>query len=395
MRFTRINISANYEEIAVPSLTLWKGAAVRTNDYRLFDRLISEQFRVGGTEFSIHTYLGPKPSGETGDFTLPNTALDAVDSGQSNVLEIQDVLNMEIRDRAYDQDVIALKGHYAVSDTEFDLRQFGLFLSNETIFITFHLNDMVNSIGRTLMSGDVIEIQHRRDDLALGDFVLAKYYVVQEGARPAEGYGPSWWPHMWRVKCDPITDSQEYRDILQKPATDLNGDPIPNPNGTGELTLADILSTYNREIDINDRIVAQATKEVPFRNLQGQQFYVLEGQLDQAVSILATDGIPPNQSKPVASAMSFPAGAPAETWILRIDYSPPQLFKRAQLENNTGAVWKRYEIDYRTSWTPSTAALASFINNADTNTTLTDGTVVPQRQDLRTVLRAKLDPDII
>ena len=122
---------------------------------------------------------------------------------------------------------------------------------------------------------------------------------------------------------------------------------------------------------------------------------MLEGQLDQAVSILATDGIPPNQSKPVASAMSFPAGAPAETWILRIDYSPPQLFKRAQLENNTGAVWKRYEIDYRTSWTPSTAALASFINNADTNTTLTDGTVVPQRQDLRTVLRAKLDPDII
>ena len=379
----------------MPPLTLWKGASVRTNDYKLFDRLISEEYRVGGTEFLVHKYLGPKPSNASGDFTLPNTALDSLNSGTTNVLEIQDVLNMEIRDRAYDQDVVALKGHYAISDTEFDLRQFGLFLSNETIFITFHLNDMVNSVGRTLMSGDVIEISHRRDDLALGDFVLPKYYVVQEGARPAEGYSPTWWPHIWRVKCDPITDSQEYRDILQKPATDLNGDPIPNPNGTTPLTLADILSTYNREIAINDQIVAQATIEVPFRNLQGQQFYVLEGQLNQPVSILATDGIPPNQSNPVQTAISFPAGAPAGTWVLRVDYSPPQLFQRLQLADNSGAVWSRHEINYRTSWTPSTAALASFINNSNTTSTLSDGTVVQQQQDLRTVLKAKLDPDII
>jgi len=377
----------------VPPLTLWKGAAVRTNDYKLFDRLIGEQYRVGGTEFSIHKYLGPKPSGTTGDFTLPNTALDAANSGQNNVLEIQDVLNMEIRDRAYDQDVIALKGHYQISDTEFDLRQFGLFLSNETIFITFHLNDMVLSIGRTLMSGDVIEISHRRDDLALGDFVIPKYYVVQEGARPAEGYSPTWWPHIWRVKCDPITDSQEYRDILQKPAQDLNGDPVPNPNGTGTLTVADMVSVYNREIEINDRIVAQATAEVPFRNLQAQQFYVLDSNVP--VTILANDGIPPNQSKPVQTGIAFPPGAPAGTWILRVDYSPPQLYERVQLANNSGAVWTRYEIDYRTSWTPSTSVLAEFINNATATSTLSNGVVVPQRQDLRTVLKAKLDPDII
>ena len=271
MLLAKINTSDAIWELAVPPLTLWKGAAVRTNDYKLFDRLISEEYRIGGTEFLVHKYLGPKPTGDNGDFTLPNTALDALNGGQDNLLQIQDVLNMEIRDRAYDQDVIALKGHYQISDTEFDLRQFGLFLSNETIFITFHLNDMVNSIGRTLMSGDVIEISHRRDDLALGDFVIPKYYVVQEGARPAEGYSPTWWPHMWRVKCDPITDSQEYRDILQKPAQDLNGDPVPNPNGTGTLTVADMVSVYNREIEINDRIVAQATVEVPFRNLQAQQ----------------------------------------------------------------------------------------------------------------------------
>ena len=159
--------------------------------------------------------------------------------------------------------------------------------------------------------------------------------------------------------------------------------------------MADMLSTYNREIAINDKIVAQATVEVPFRNLQGQQFYVLEGQLNQPVSILSTNGIPPNQSNPVLTAVSFPPGAPAGTWVLRADYSPPQLFQRVQLANNTGAVWTRHEIDYRTSWTPSTAALASFINNGNATSTLSTGTVIPVQQDLRTVFRAKLDPDII
>jgi hypothetical protein len=378
----------------MPPLTLWKGPAVRTNDYKLIDRLIGERYRIMGTEFYVHKYLGPSPSGTTGDFTQPNTALDALNSDQNNVLQISDVLNMEIRNRTYDNDVISLKGHYSVTDTEFDLRQFGLFLNNSTIFITFHLNDMVNGVGRTLMSGDVLEIPHRRDDYALGDFSLSKFYVVQEGARPAEGYSPTWWPHLWRVKCDPMTDSQEYRDILQKPATDLNGDPIPNPNGTGTITLADMLSTYNRELQITDQIYAQAVQEVPFRNLQGQQFYVLAGDLNKPVSILASDGIPPNQSKPVTTAVTFPAGAPAGTWVLRVDYSPPMLYQRVELPD-TSRIWRLHEIDYRTSWTPSTDALASYINNVTATTTLQDGSTVPQRQNLRDVVKAKLDPDII
>ena len=385
----------------MPPLSLWKGAAVRTNDYKLLDRLIGEQYRIGGTEFFVHKYLGVLPNGVTGDATQPNTDL-AVTNGGNPLLQIQDVLNLENRNRKYDQDVFSLKGHYAVSDTEFDLRQFGLFLSNETIFVTFHINDMVSSIGRTLMSGDVLEIAHRRDDLALGDFSIAKYYVVQEGARPAEGYSPTWWPHLWRVKCDPITDSQEYADILGKPATDLNGDPIANPNGTGPLSLADMLSTYNTEIAINDAILLQAEAEVPFRILQNQQFYVTQDYLTNDVNkerdptwILTANGIPPNGSKPVASAVSFPTGATVGTYILRVDYNPPQLFARELVPGTDTAVWKRYSINYRKSWTTSNDALASFINNGAATSTLQDKSVIKVQQDLRQVLKAKLDPDII
>lgn len=380
---------ASFKGIKMAPLTLWKGVNVKTNDYRFFDRTISEFYRVGGTEFWIHKYLGPKPQPATGDATQ-----SVQTDGSIPELTIQDVLNMEIRDRSYDPDVYSLKGHYQVSDTEFDLRQFGLFLSNDTIFVTFHLNDMVNSIGRTLMSGDVIEVLHRRDDLAIGvDGSIAKFYVVQEGARPAEGYSPTWWAHMWRVKCTPMTDSQEFEDILNKPALDINGDPQYKPNGTIQ-TNKDQTSTYETEIQISDAIVEQATNEVPFRNILGGQFYVLAGDLNDPVTVWAGDGIPPNNSKPVESGVTFPINPLVGDYFLRTDYVPNMLFKREAGPVTGSGKWIRTEINWRESWTPANRVLATFINN-DTTTTLQDGTTMPEQQDLRLALKAKLDPDII
>lgn len=373
----------------MPPLTMWKGVNVKTNDYKFFDRQVSEMFRIGGTEFWIHKYLGPKEQPATGDATQPEIKDD-------DVMAIQDMLNMEIRDRKYDQDVYSLKGHYQVSDTEFDLRQFGLFLSNDTIFITFHLNDMVNSIGRTLMSGDVIEILHRRDDLVMGQegYGISKYYVIQEGTRPAEGYSPTWWAHMWRVKCSPMTDSQEFNDILNKPALDINGDPIKKPNGK-PTSIKDLLSTYEEEIAISDAIVAQAEAEVPFRNLQGQQLYVLAGDIDGPVTIWAGDGIPPNNSKPVESGITFPINPLVGDYFLRTDYTPNMLFRRDAGTVKGAGKWIRCEINWRAPWQPANRILTSFINNKDTETTLQDGSVIPEQQDIRKVIKAKLDPDII
>lgn len=367
----------------MPPLTLWKGVNVKTNDYKFIDKIVGEYYRVSGTEIWVHKYLGPA--------TVPGAAASAT----APELQIQDVLNMEIRDRKYDPDVYSLKGHYTVSDTEFDLRQFGLFLSNDTVFITFHLNDMVNSIGRTLMSGDVVEVLHRRDDLVLGsDVSISKYYVIQEGTRPAEGWSPTWWNHMWRVKCTPITDSQEYKDILNLPATDINGDPVPNANGSGTITLSDLISTYNTEISLNNAVVAAATAEVPFRNLQTAQFYMLPCEANERPSILVSDGIPPNESKPVPSGTSFPNNALIGDYFLRVDYSPAMLFKRELGKITGSAIWVRTEINWRTSWTPANTLLTSFINNTN-QTTLQDGSVIAEQQDIRLALKAKLDPDIV
>jgi hypothetical protein len=372
----------------MPPLSLWKGVAVKTNDYKLIDRIVAEQYRVGGTEFYVHKYIGVYDQGTTGG---PSVNLDQ--TGQADpTMTIEDVLNMENRNRKYDQDVYSMRGHYQVSDTEFDLRQFGLFLTNETIFITFHLNNMVDQIGRKLMSGDVIEILHQRDDLVMGSpAAISKYYVVQEGTRPAEGYSPTWWPHLWRVKCDPITDSQEYKDILNKPILDASGDPVADPNGCGgDLTLESILSTRNDELKINDAIVAQAETEVPFRYFQAQHFYVLPNENPNFMGqdIWTGDGIPPNGSKPVNSGATWPAQPLVGDYFLRTDYNPPQLFKR---ETNK---WIRVQTAWRNPWLPANQTLVSFINNTNTST-FADGSTAPEQQNLRTAVKPKLDPDII
>jgi hypothetical protein len=301
---------------------------------------------------------------------------------------------MENRDRKYEPDVYSLKGHYSISDTEFNLSQFGLFLSNDTIFVTFHLNDMVNSIGRTLMSCDVIEVLHRRDDLVVDqEDGISKFYVVDEGARPAEGYSPTWWPHMWRIKCQPITDSQEFNDILNKPAKDVNGDIVTDKNGK-PTTLKDLISTYNQEMAITNAIVEAATNEVPFWGVLSSHLYVLSGDLDKPATIWSGDGIPPNHSKPVNSGRAFPDNPLVGDYFLRTDYMPAMLFRR-----DAGAVvgtgkWIRTEINYRESWYPANRLLTTFINNT-AQATMSDKTVRPEQQNLRTAVTSKLDPDII
>ena len=371
----------------MPPLTLWKGVAVRTNDYKFIDRMVGEQYRIGGTEFYIHKMIGVNDQGAADPLTVNLDQTNASDP----TLTIQDVLNMENRDRKYDPDIYSLKGHYQLSDTEFDLRQFGLFLSNDTIFITFHLNNMVDLLGRRLNSGDVIEILHQRDDLVAGaPAAISKFYVVQEGTRPAEGYSPTWWPHIWRVKCNPITDSQEFRDILQQPLLDASGDPVPKNDGSGNnTTLQDVLSTRPSELAISDAIVAAAQAEVPFRYFQGQHFHVLPTQTPGvSVDIWIGDGIPPNGSNPVDSGTTWPATPLIGDYFLRTDYSPPQLFQRE------AGKWTRIQVAYRNPWQPANQTLVSFINNTKI-TTLADGSQVPEQQNLRTAIKPKLDPDII
>ena len=393
----------------MPRLSLWKDGA-HTNDFKFFDRRISEMFTVGGTGINVHKYLGIIDQGSSTDASQPQAT-------QDDPLAIQDFLFLENRDRKYDQDVYTMRGIYNVADTDFDLSQFGLFLQNDTLFITFHLQDMDRILGRRLMAGDVLELPHLKDYNALDtslDVALKRYYVVQEGTRPTEGYSPTWWPHLWRVKCTPLVDSQEYNDILNKIQVDEDGD------STG-ATLRDLLSTYQKELEVTNKVVEQAEAEVPESGYDTSKYYVVPtdelgrpqepkghnadetGTASDSTTVdssstrisptsvqaydgyLVGDGLAPN-GHPITMGTTFPTSALEGDYILRLDFLPNRLFRYS------GTRWVKVEDDVRSKLTPGTGNTLrdGFINNSNT-TTRDDNTTMDQRQALSSALEAKED----
>lgn len=245
----------------MPRISLWKEN--HGNDYKFFDNRIREMFTAGGVGIYIHKLLGLDPnSGKQGDATQPTY----INQSEQN---IQDLLFLENRDRKYESDIYNLRGHYTLTDNDFNLSQFGMFLNNDTLFITFHINDMIERIGRKLIPGDVLEMPNMKDYWPLGDEVptsLRKFYVVNEILRAAEGYSQTWWPHLYRVKVMPMVDSQEFKDILNQSATD---------DGSSDLSLRDLMSPYLKNLAVNDALIAQAESDVPLSGYDTTKLFVL------------------------------------------------------------------------------------------------------------------------
>lgn len=434
----------------MPRLSLYRPN--RTRDYQFLDRTISEMYTVGGLDIFVHKYMGPQPGGQ--DSALSGNG-DATQPIYENldVLNIQDLLLLENRDRIYDPDIYVMRGVYRVQDVDFDLTQFGLFLNTDTLFITFHYNDMIDTFGRKLMVGDVLEVPNLKDYNPLNSalpLALPRYYVVQDAAFAAEGFSVTWQPHLWRVKASPLTNAQEYRDILDKPfVAEYIWDPgdfypqgsivnygdvyyraIQNVPAGIEITntaywmeyepptISDMQSTRPKDTEINDAILAQANVEVPASGYDVKDFYIVptleNGQPANPTSLttidgdtvdgtqggmnitpradgytagyLTGDGIPPN-GLPVTPGVSFPVNPVVGDYCLRLDYKPNRLFRY------DGVRWVKIEEKVRTQLDngPTNQTLrSSFVNNTFTTNT-TDMGAIPQRQGLSEALRPKAD----
>jgi len=459
----------------VPRLSLWKDGA-HTNDYKYLDRNISEMFTVGGTGILVHKYLGTNEqnttkttnaSQATAGTTLAFASTSDIDLGMfvtanavttgttvtaktantitlsanttsaisanttvkfytdaakpsyinQSASNIQDLLFLENRDRKYDVDVYSMRGIYQVQDVTFDLSQFGMFLQTGTLFMVFHINDMVATLGRKLMAGDVIELMHLKDYYPLDDSLpvaLKRYYVISDCNNAAEGYSATWWPHLWRVKINPLTDSQEYKDILNqiKVDQDINGN-------TGNVTLGSVTSILNKYIEINDAIIREAETNVPFSGYDIDHIYIKptdpmggpgdpDGVTADNVTVtsdtgiidadggtmspdatvqgyLTGDGKTPN-GLPVTSGIAFPSNPLVGDYALRTDYLPNRLFRW------DGRRWVKIEDNVRTTLTPGSSSQtlrSGFINN--TNTYNNNTGEVTERQSLSQALRPKAD----
>lgn len=357
-------------------LSLWKDGR-HSNDYRFFDRRISEIFTISGTGVNVHKYLGPIAQTDSTDLTQP------ANQNQSE-LNIQDLLFLENRDRKYDTSVYTMRGIYQVTDNAFDLTQFGLFLQTGTLFMVFHINDMIATMGRKIMNGDVLELQHLIDYETLDSSLpaaLKRYFVVTDCTRAAEGYTPTWWPHLWRCKINPLVDSQEYRDILDKITI----------NDQSNTPIGSILSNYQRYVQINDAIVGQSEQDLPESGYDTEPLYHLssdEFSPDLAVKgWLTGNGLPPNGAAST-SGTSFPANPNEGDYCLRLDYMPNRLFRY------DGRRWTKIEDDVRTSVTSNSVNNLTQRNRFITNNgTYTDirGNSQPSKQNLNDVLKPKPD----
>lgn len=288
----------------MPRLSLYRPN--KQNDYRFIDRTVAEQLTVGGTDLYVHKYLGPNAQTPSTDYTQP----------QYDVLSptnIQDLLFLENRDRIYDTNVYRLRGQYNVANLDFDLSQFGLFLNNDIIFIVVHYNDMIDIMGRKLMVGDVIELPHLLDYNPLNEtikYALKRFYQVTDANYASEGFSQTWYPHLWRIKCEPLVNSQEFSQILQEPADKDNylgrwdpektyppgyvisygdknyisiatvpsGVAPPNPDFWQEQTgdsLAAIMSTCKKNIEINNAALEEARRLVPLSGYDVQPLYIV------------------------------------------------------------------------------------------------------------------------
>ncbi len=300
----------------MPRLSLYKPE--KGADYKFIDRQISEMFQIGGTDVYLHKYLGPRN---------PDDADATADQPQYDVVKetnIQDLLFLENRDRKYSSDIYRIRGVYNVQDIDFNLSQFALFIENDTIFMTVHINDFVKNIGRKPVAGDVVELPHLRDEHALNDhdIALPRFFVISDVARAAEGFSKTWYPHLYRLKLSKFNDQQQFSDILVKPAdSDVNfkgefsstttykvGDVVRYEGSlyqvtaetTGNLptdtdyfstytgpSLQEVLSTKSKELEINDAVLAQAESDSPLSGYQTEQFYTLAVD-DQGKPLLKT-----------------------------------------------------------------------------------------------------------
>ena len=203
-------------------------------------------------------------------------------------------------------------------------------------------------------------------------------------------------------------DSQEYKDILDLPAEE------DNPGGN---TLRDLLSTYEREMQINNAVVAQAEVDAAKSGYDTKHFYSLQTDENGEVELVTTDtntldastaneladrvmqtpdregyqgyllgdGIPGN-GEAFGHGITFPSGSIEGDYFLRTDFMPNRLFR------NDGQRWVKQEDSVRMTLTNTNTRShqkGTFVNNS--NTDEIGGETVQERQSLSKALRPKAD----
>jgi hypothetical protein len=189
------------------------------------------------------------------------------------------------------------------------------------------------------------------------------------------------------------------------------------PAGEGsDQTVGDILSTYEKDMQINSAIIGQAETDARLSGYDTSHFYTLQvdengnpelvtvdsTDIDASSTILSDrvsmsperagycgyllgDGLPPN-GEYFGLGLQFPAESAEGDFFLRTDFMPNRLFR------NDGGRWIKIEDNVRHTLTNTDTRAtqkATFVNNTNVNNI--GGDDVAERQSLSKALRPKAD----
>jgi hypothetical protein len=196
------------------------------------------------------------------------------------------------------------------------------------------------------MVGDVLELPHLLDYNPLKESIpvaLKRFYSITDANFASEGFSQTWYPHLWRIKCEPLVDSEEFSNILKEPINKDNylGDWDPTkvyppgyvisygdknyiskievpvgiypPNETyWELdpnqNLKDILSTYNKNLDVNNAQLEEAKRIVPKAGYNNKDLYVVPTYGIYESNNTLSGKL--NQPAPPINVVTYSGGAP-------------------------------------------------------------------------------------
>jgi hypothetical protein len=208
---------------------------------------------------------------------------------------------------------------------------------------------MIDLIGRKLMVGDVIELPHLLDYNPLKETIptaLKRFMQVTDANYASEGFSPTWFPHLWRIKCEPLVDSEEFSQILSAPIDqdtylgiwdkdktypagyvitfgDKNykslidvpvGITPPDPTYWQLDTasnLKDILATYNKNIEINNAALQEAERLLPKSGYNNSNLYIVPTYGEYSSNGVPSKAI--NNPAPPVGVNINSSGAPTTT----------------------------------------------------------------------------------
>jgi hypothetical protein len=313
---------------------------------------------------------------------------------------------------------------------------------------------MIDTFGRKLMAGDVLEVPNLKDYNPLDTSLvraLPRYYVIQDASFAAEGFAATWQPHLWRVKATPMVNAQEFQQIVDQPFMPENiwdpgnfypaneivndgntyyqakkpvppGTPITDTDYWNPIAQPDTIgskqSTRTSDLAINDAILTQAYAEVPLSGYDTVKFYILP---TNPYGQPGGDGLTADQTGPTVDGTESgssitptgdgytlgyltgdgiaPNGLPVIPGVafppnpVVGDYALRLDYFPNRLFRYNGRAWVKIEENVRTDMDLAPSALtqrSSFVNNTYTVST-TDMGNIPSRQSLSQILKPNAD----